>query len=179
MLGVSKCLTRAAKHSCGCRCFQPRKPRSIGPTSVQVLVGRARRHVVLLRDDSVLVARSLSRVLLRSNHGELSARPCACLSAVVWRPQGSLVRQSPQCRAGAPRRSGSFQPAVVGVGGPLSLHPTSLPDTERKSEGPRGAGDSVRTGFLLGGPQFHYPCRLQPPGAGVARCSRTPAPLAR
>ena len=46
-------------------------------------MGRATAAAVLLRDDVVLVARPVSGVLLRSDDGELPARPCARVSGLV------------------------------------------------------------------------------------------------
>ena len=45
---------------------------------------------VLLRDDLVLVAGVVSGVLLRSDDGELPARPCACVSLVFRRGKSRL-----------------------------------------------------------------------------------------
>ena len=125
--------------------------------------------VLLLRDDLVLVAGAVSGVLLRSDHGELPAGPCARLPGLVWGAQGHPVRQPSQCGAGAPRRSDSFQPAAVGTGSPLSLRPTSLPDTRWKSERPRGAGHSFCTRFLLGRPNLHHAGGMQSSGSAMAR----------
>src|ERR1039457_4674037 len=46
--------------------------------------GRPRQpHTVVLRDRPVLLAGAVPGVLLRSDHGELPARPCPCFSGLV------------------------------------------------------------------------------------------------
>lgn len=65
-----------------------------------VMIGR-KTGSFLFRDDLVLVAGSVSGVLLRSDDGELTARPCKCFSVVFRRGKSCALRQLEIRGAGA------------------------------------------------------------------------------
>ena len=74
------------------------RPRDGGPRQARL---------VLLRDDVVVFARSVSGVLLRSDDGELPARPRACVSSLERPAARHSLRQSQERRAGTARQSDS------------------------------------------------------------------------
>ena len=133
---------------------------------------------VLLRDDVVLFARPVSGVLLRSDDGELPARPRACLSSLERPAARDSLRQSQERRAGAARQPDSFQSPPDRAERALSLRATALPGARRQSERARGTGHSLCARFLLGGPHLHHAGRMQSPGLAVARSGGASAALA-
>src|SRR6516162_9310253 len=129
-----------------------RSPRWTGPSAS-----------VLLSDHPFLLACSASGILLRSKYGKLSARSCSCVSSLVGTTTNPSLRQPPQCRAGTSRRPDSLSSSTVGLVLALSLRPSSLSGTSRKSKRTRGTSSSLCARVILGRTMILAPCsKLSP-----------------
>ena len=140
--------------------------------------GPRQASLVLLRDDSVVFQSFVSGVLLRSNHGELPARPRARVRILARTTASDSLRQSQKCRAGAPRQSDPVPPQADRVERALSLRPTALPGARGQSERTRGTSHPLCPRFVLGGPDLYHAGRMQSPGLTLARSGRAPTALA-
>src|SRR5207248_1619336 len=123
---------------------------------------------VLLSDHPFLLAGSVSGILLRSKYGKLSAWPCPRVSSLVGPTTNPSLRQPPQCCAGTARRPDSLSSSTVGLVRALSLRPSSLPGTGRKSKRTRGTSGSLCTRVVLGRQNVHHSGRVEPPSPSLA-----------
>src|SRR6516164_3923510 len=123
---------------------------------------------VLLSDHPFLLACSASGILLRSKYGKLSAWSCSRVPSLVGPTTNPSLRQPPQCRAGTSRRPDSLSSSTVGLVLALSLRPSSLPGTGRKSKRTRGTSGSLCTRVILGRKNVHHSGRVEPPSPSLA-----------
>ena len=104
-LQLPACVLDCARLFCNSKHFPESKRRSTGPTLGTLMAGRAKRAL-----SCFVMTLSYSRalyleLLLRSNHGELPAWPCARIRIPVRTTASESLWQSQERRAGTPTAS--------------------------------------------------------------------------